>query len=144
MVYIQCNDTWNKGSGCRKICIIMSINFAKTLVWKRGNDVKLWRHKQRKPNTNDHHMILTQNSPMKIFCVRHCARALVKISMFYVRFLQAILQLSLSSVWPPLWLRFYIYTFLMCTNTGSIEAKCKTCAHIRRGSYPILGRLVDV
>jgi len=39
----------------------MSTNFAKMLVSKRGNDVKLWRHKQRKPNTNDHHMILTQN-----------------------------------------------------------------------------------
>jgi len=22
VVYIQCNDTWNKGSGCRKICIL--------------------------------------------------------------------------------------------------------------------------
>ena len=43
----------------------MSTNFAKTLVWKRGNDVKLWRHKQRKPNTNDHHMILTQTPPWK-------------------------------------------------------------------------------
>jgi len=49
----------------------MSTNFAKTLVWKRGNDVKLWRHKQRKPNTNGHHMTLNQPPPMKIFCVRH-------------------------------------------------------------------------
>jgi len=30
---------------------IMSTNFAKTLVWRHGNDVKLWRHKQRTPNT---------------------------------------------------------------------------------------------
>jgi len=30
-----------------------------------------WRHKQRAPNTNDHHMPLNE-IPMKIFCVRHC------------------------------------------------------------------------
>jgi len=52
--------------------MIMSRNFAKTLVWKHGNDVKWWRHKQRTPNTNDHHTTLNQNTPMKIFCVRHC------------------------------------------------------------------------
>jgi len=28
------------------------------LVWKYEYDVKLWRHKQRTPNTNDHHMPL--------------------------------------------------------------------------------------
>jgi len=49
----------------------MSRIFAKTLVWKHGNDVKLRRHKQRTPNTNDHHMTLNQTPPMKIFCVRH-------------------------------------------------------------------------
>jgi len=50
---------------------IMSKNFAKTLIWKHEYDVKLWRHKQRTPNTNDHHM--PQNDPpRKIFCVRHC------------------------------------------------------------------------
>jgi len=32
----------------------------------------------------------------------------------------------------------------MYINTGSIEAEYKTCAHIRRGSYPILEQLVDV
>ena len=51
---------------------IMSTNFAKTLVWKHGNDVNLWRHKQRTPNANDHHTTLNQTPPMKIFCVRHC------------------------------------------------------------------------
>ena len=35
---------------------IMSTNFAKSLVWKHGYDVKLRRHKQRIPNTNDNHM----------------------------------------------------------------------------------------
>jgi len=35
------------------------------LVWKHGNDVKLWRHKQRTPNTNDHHMTLNQTPPWK-------------------------------------------------------------------------------
>jgi len=46
---------------------IMSTNFAKTLVWKHGNDVKLWRDKQRTPNTNDHHMTLNQNPPHENF-----------------------------------------------------------------------------
>ena len=32
----------------------MSTNFA----WKHEYNVKLWRHKQRTPNTNDHHMPL--------------------------------------------------------------------------------------
>jgi len=50
----------------------MSRNFAKTLLWKHGHDVKLRRHKQRTPNTIDHHMTLNQPPPMKIFCVRHC------------------------------------------------------------------------
>ena len=31
----------------------MSANFARTLVWKHDYDVKLWRHKQRTPKTND-------------------------------------------------------------------------------------------
>jgi len=44
---------------------IMSTNFAKTLVWKHENDVKLWRHKERKPNTNDHHMTLNEPPPWK-------------------------------------------------------------------------------
>jgi len=43
----------------------MSTNFAKTLVWKHEYDVKLWRHKQRTPNTNDHHMPLKENPPWK-------------------------------------------------------------------------------
>jgi len=34
----------------------MSTNFAKRLVWKHEYDVKLWRHKERTPNTNDHHV----------------------------------------------------------------------------------------
>jgi len=45
----------------------MSTNFAKTLVWKHGNDVKLWRHKHRTPNTNNHHMTLNQNTPHENF-----------------------------------------------------------------------------
>ena len=44
---------------------IMSTNLAKTLVWKQENDVKLWRHKQRTPNANDHHMTLNQTPPWK-------------------------------------------------------------------------------
>jgi len=41
---------------------IMSTNFAKRLVWKHGYDVKLWRQKQRTPNTNDHRMPLNENT----------------------------------------------------------------------------------
>jgi len=48
----------------------MSTNLAKTLVWKHEYDVKLWRHKDRIPQTNYHHMPLNE-PPMKIFCVRH-------------------------------------------------------------------------
>jgi len=40
---------------------IMSTNFAKTLVWKHEYDVKLWRHKDRTPHTNDHHMPLNEH-----------------------------------------------------------------------------------
>ena len=49
----------------------MSTNFAKTLVWKHEYDVKLWRHKNTTPETNDHHMPLNETPPMKIFCARH-------------------------------------------------------------------------
>jgi len=51
---------------------ISSTNFAKTLVWKREYDVKLWRHKsahQIQMNTICHRMKHTP--PMKMFCVRH-------------------------------------------------------------------------
>ena len=58
----------------------MSTNFAKTLVWKHGNDVKLWRHKQCTPKPNNHHMTLNQTPPMKIFCVRHCTRCCFGLS----------------------------------------------------------------
>jgi len=34
-------------------------------------DVKLWRHKDRIPNENAHHIPLNETLPMKIFCVRH-------------------------------------------------------------------------
>jgi len=51
---------------------IMPTNVAKTFVWKYDYDAKLWRHKKRTPNTNDHHMPLNEPPSMKIFCVRHC------------------------------------------------------------------------
>ena len=46
---------------------IMSTNFTKTLVWKYDYDAKLWRHKQRTPNTNDHHMPLNETTPYEKF-----------------------------------------------------------------------------
>ena len=46
-------------------------------VNKRRQNVSLetwiWRHKQRTPNTNEHHMPLNE-TPIKIFCVRHWYR----------------------------------------------------------------------
>ena len=44
---------------------VRSTNFAKTLVWKQDYDVKLWRHKQRTPNTNDYPMSLNETPPWK-------------------------------------------------------------------------------
>jgi len=41
------------------------VNFAKTLVWKHEYYVILWRHQQRTPNTNDHHMPLKETPPWK-------------------------------------------------------------------------------
>jgi len=45
----------------------MSTNFAKTLVWKQDCDVKLWRHKQPTPNTNDYPMPLNETPPHENF-----------------------------------------------------------------------------
>ena len=49
--------------------------------------------------------------------------------------MQPMLQLSL---WPPLWLRFYIYTLLVYINTGLIEADCLSLSvvyrHLRKAS----------
>ena len=44
---------------------IMSTNFAKTLIRQYEYDVKLLRHKQRTPNTNDHHMSLNETTQLK-------------------------------------------------------------------------------
>jgi len=49
---------------------IMSTNFAKTLVWKYDYDVELWRHKERTPNKNDHHMPLNEPGPSPEFSSR--------------------------------------------------------------------------
>jgi len=39
-----------------------------------GLETWIWRHKERTPNTNDHHMPLIETPLMKIFCARHCSR----------------------------------------------------------------------
>ena len=36
-----------------------------TLVWKHKYDVKLWRHKQRTPNTNIHDMPMNESATRK-------------------------------------------------------------------------------
>jgi len=33
---------------------------SKNIAWKHEYDVKSWRHKQRTPNTNDHHVPLNE------------------------------------------------------------------------------------
>jgi len=50
----------------------MSTNFAKPTY-----DVKLWRHKQRTPNTNDH--LMTLNNPPKDICLRRSLQSPPKI-----------------------------------------------------------------
>jgi len=47
---------------------IVSTNFAKALVWKHAYDVKLRRHKQRAPNTIDHHMPLNEPPHENFLC----------------------------------------------------------------------------
>jgi len=42
---------------------IVLTNFARTLVWKHEYDVKLLRHKQRTPNTNNHHHLPMNELP---------------------------------------------------------------------------------
>ena len=59
------------GEWINKNMHIMSTKFTKTLLWKHDHDGKLWRHKQRAPNTNVHHMPLNEPPPIKDFCVRH-------------------------------------------------------------------------
>jgi len=58
---------------------IMSTNPAKTLVWKYDYDTKLWRHKQRTPNTNNHHMPMNETLPLKIFLRTPLATGLRKV-----------------------------------------------------------------
>jgi len=59
----------------------MSKNLAETLVWKYEYDIKLWRHKQRTSNKNDHHIPLNDPPPIKIFCARHCAIHIFHLSI---------------------------------------------------------------
>jgi len=52
---------------------IVSTNFAKTLVSKNKYNFKLWRHRYRTPNSNDHNKPLNEHPPPReIFCARHC------------------------------------------------------------------------
>jgi len=47
--------------GVPEYAVVLSTNFAKTLVCKREYDVILWRHKQRITSNNDHHTPLLNN-----------------------------------------------------------------------------------
>jgi len=54
----------------------MPTNFHKTFVWKHEYDVKLWRHKERTPNTNEDHMPLNETPSWKFSAyatVFHCS-----------------------------------------------------------------------
>jgi len=53
--------TQKKGECVKNDMHIVSTNFAEMLVWKHEYDFKLWRHKKRTPNTNDHHMPLNED-----------------------------------------------------------------------------------
>jgi len=81
----------------------MSTNVAKTLVWKHEYDVKWWRHKQRTPNTNDHHMPLIETLAVKIFCRRHWSQQTGRWRLHSLSGFCAV------SRWLPMW-----------TNQGSL------------------------
>ena len=65
--YSLCSVQWqiNWGECLQTNMHFMSTNFAKTLFWKHETDVKLWRHKQRTPTTNDHNMPLNETLQWK-------------------------------------------------------------------------------
>ena len=72
IVYIQCNDTQNKGSGCREICILCQQTSQKgwfgNMDMTSNCDVTNSVH-QTQMTTVCHWM---KTPTMKIFCVRHC------------------------------------------------------------------------
>jgi len=49
------------------MCILCQQTSPKRWIEKHEYDVMLWRHKQRTPNTNDHHMPLNENHPHENF-----------------------------------------------------------------------------
>ena len=73
IVYIQCNDTQNKGNGCRRICILCQQTLPKrwfgNMNMLSNCDVTNSAH-QKQMTTICHWM----NPPMKIFCVHHWFR----------------------------------------------------------------------
>jgi len=84
---------------------IVSTNFTKTLVWKTEYDFKLRRHKQRTPNTNDHHKPLNETPPWKFsaYATAHC----VWISCLFIQ-----------TIPSPLLIRNYINT---CSIYGCLQ-----------------------
>ena len=60
----------------------MSTTVAKTSVWKHELDVRVRRHKQRAPNTNDHHMPLIE-TPHENFLRTPLAVAIVSYSITF-------------------------------------------------------------
>jgi len=79
---------------------IVSTNFAKRLIWKHEYDVKLWRHKQRTPNTNDHHMPLNENPPWKFsaYATDYCSF----LSQFTLRALETALLATTTFASTPI------------------------------------------
>jgi len=81
---------------------IVSTNFAQTSVWKHEYDVKLWRHKQRSSNTNDHRMPLNE-TPHKSFLrttlVVHITHELS--NSVYTTALRHVEEFSRHSGWKP-------------------------------------------
>jgi len=63
---------------------IMSTNFAKTLVSRHDYDVKLRRHKDHKPQTNDHHMPLNETPPWKFSAYATEFQAYFRIVYYFI------------------------------------------------------------
>jgi len=71
IVYIHCNDTWNKRSGCRKICI----SYVNKLRLNVGLETWKWRQIVTSQTAHTKYKWLPHdaetNPSMKIFCAHH-------------------------------------------------------------------------
>ena len=89
----------------RRVCVeeyAYYVNkLSQNVVWKHEYDVKLWRHKQRKPNTSDHRMPLNETPSMKIFCVRHWRHSSPLVCAWHRGYSQSEFRVGGNSVVEP-------------------------------------------